>query len=162
MCLVEKGKVFLFLCLAVGEEKTTCSAIHITEPEWIAPDPRALHGGGGGGLSLIKSAAGRCPCGRKELNDCSCRCSQHLCLDPQYPLDIIMGWLHIPGTFGLIWMIKENEIYVPDTCQLAIIMACIYIMSSSKNLKAPCLWKLISDQEKEIILFPFFRDLGAW
>lgn len=96
--------------------------------------------------------------GRKEL-DCSCCCSWHLCLDPQYPLDVIMGWLHIPGTFGLIWMIKENEMYVPDTCQLAIIIACIYIMYFSMNLKAPCLWKSIFDWEEEII--SILHCLGA-
>lgn len=57
------------------------------------------------------------------------------------------GWFHIPGIFGLIWMIKEKEIYVPDTCQLAIIIADICIMSFPKNLKALCLWKSTPDRE---------------
>lgn len=68
-------------------------------------------------------------------------------------LGIMMGWLHIPGTFGLIWMIKENQMCVLDTCQLAIIIVCISIMSFSKNFKAPCLWKYIYDREEEIIIF---------
>jgi hypothetical protein len=42
---------------------------------------------------------------------------------------------------------KENKIHVPDTCQLAIVIACIYIMSFCKDLKAPFLWKSISDLE---------------
>ena len=66
-------------------------------------------------------------------------------------LGIMMGWLHIPGTFGLIWMIKENQMYVLDTCQLAIIIVCISIMS--KDFKTPCLWKSICDREEEIIIF---------
>lgn len=68
-------------------------------------------------------------------------------------LGIMMGWLHIPGTFGLIWMIKENQMCVLDTCQLAVIIICISIMSFSKNFKAPCLWKSIYDREEEIIIF---------
>ena len=58
-------------------------------------------------------------------------------------LGIMMGWLHISGTFGLIWMIKENQMYVPNTCQLAIIIICISIYLSlriSKLLVFENLW----------------------
>lgn len=107
-------------------------ALQYTLPrqERTAAEPRPS-----GGFLPVKPAAESCPSGRRELNNCSCRRSQHLCLDPQYPLGIMMGWLHIFGTFGLIWMIKENEIYFPDTCRLAITIACIYIMPFSKISK---------------------------